>query len=212
MEKNSVIELIKKEKLIVIIRESDKEVAKKIIDKVIVAGIKIVEITMNSDSPFELIEYIRQKKSNIIIGVGTVLDSKTLKRVLKNNVDFVVSPILDTKLIKICKRNDILFIPGVATLNEIYNGWKNGIRIFKLFPSSIYEPSIIKTYKSVINDIEIMPTGGINLENTDVWLKGGAIALGIGGFISKEAKKENNFEKVEEITIRLKDKVDFFLQ
>lgn len=207
LNKNEVIEIIKQERLITIIRENNKEIAKKIIDRLIESGIKIVEITMNSDSPIELINYIKGKYSNIIVGVGTVLDLKTLNEILNYEVDFIVSPILNKEFIKICNSRNILFVPGVATLNEIYEGWKEGVKIFKLFPSFLFKPSIIDTYRSVIKDIEIMPTGGINISNAKEWLEAGAIAIGIGNFISKEAKETGDYSKINNIVKKLQEEL-----
>lgn len=208
MDKNDIVQIIKKEKMISVIRGENQNIVEQTIDAIVEGGIHLIEITMTVPNAIELIENLIRKyeNTNIIIGAGTVLDEEKAKKVINAGAKFVVSPVLDENVIKVCNENNILVIPGVATTTEAYNAMKYGAEILKLFPSNIYGPSFIKTIKGPFPNIQIIPTGGVSLENLDKWLEVGAIAVGVGGEFSKCAK-EGNFEKVKELAKEFVNKI-----
>ena len=71
--------------------------------------------------------------------------------------------------------------------------------IISLFPGSVFGPKFIKDVKGPLPDIQIMPTGGVDLANAAEWIKHGAVALGVGSKLTYPAKN-NDYEKITELT------------
>ena len=208
MEKNDILEKMKKEKIVSVIRGENEEEIEKIVDSIIKGGIIFIEITMTVPSAINIIEKLTKKYegTEIIIGAGTILDSNNAELVINAGAKFVVSPILDEELIKTCNQRNILVIPGIATPTEAYKAIKYGAEIVKLFPSNIYGPDFIKAIRGPFPNIQIMPTGGISLENIDKWIEKGAIAVGIGGELTKCAKN-GDYGKITELSKEFVEKV-----
>lgn len=211
MDKNDVIQKIKKEKIISVIRCENQDVVEKTIDAIVESGIHLIEITMTTPNAVELIESLIKKYENtgVIIGAGTVLDEESAKKVIEAGAKFVISPILDENVINVCNKYNVLSVPGIATPTEAYTAMKFGAEIVKLFPSNIYGPAFVKTIKGPFSNIQIIPTGGVSLENIDKWLESGAIAVGIGGEFTKVAKL-GDFEKVKKLSKEFVNKVKQF--
>ncbi len=208
MDKCQIIEAIKKEKLISVIRYKDQEKIKKIVDSIVAGGINLIEITMTVQNAIDIIKKlaIKYKDSNVIIGAGTVVESQIAQDAIDAGAMFIVSPVLNKDIIKICNEHNILVVPGIATPTEAYEALKSGADVLKLFPSNAFDPSIIKTYKGPFPNIKLMPTGGINLDNINEWIDNGAIAVGIGGELLKEFNGEN-FEDITNTVKLFKEKI-----
>ena len=208
MDKCQIIEAIKKEKLISVIRYKDQEKIKKIVDSIVAGGINLIEITMTVQNAIDIIKKlaIKYKDSNVIIGAGTVVESQIAQDAIDAGAMFIVSPVLNKDIIKICNEHNILVVPGIATPTEAYEALKSGAAVLKLFPSNAFDPSIIKTYKGPFPNIKLMPTGGINLDNINEWIDNGAIAVGIGGELLKEFNGEN-FEDITNTVKLFKEKI-----
>ena len=208
MDKMDVIQKIKKEKIISVIRGDNQEQIEKMINAIVEGGINLIEITMTVPNAINIIEKLVKKYKNteVIIGAGTVFDIETAKMVINAGAKFVVSPILDVELIKMCNEYNVLVIPGIATPTEAYAAMKYGAEILKLFPSNVYGPEFIKALKGPFPNIQIMPTGGISLENIDKWIESGAIAVGEGGELTKSAK-QGDYQKVIDTVKKFVEKV-----
>lgn len=200
MDKNDIVKIIKSEKIISVIRGENQNIVEQTIDAIVDGGIHLIEITMTVPNATELIKnlIIKYKNTDVIIGAGTVLDKETAEKVINAGANYVVSPILDKNVIKVCNEKNVLVIPGIATPTEAYNAMNRGAEILKLFPSNMYGPNFIKTIKGPFPNIQIIPTGGVNLDNIDKWLEAGAIAVGVGGEFTKYAKL-GDFEKVKNL-------------
>lgn len=208
MDKIDVIQKIKEEKIIAVIRSESQEEIEKIIDAIVEGGIYLIEITMTVPNAVDIIKGLVNKYKNtpVVIGAGTVLDSETGKMVIDAGVEFIVSPIFNKDLMKLCNRYRKLMIPGIATPTEANIAMENGADIVKLFPRNAYEAEIIKVFKGPFPYIQIIPTGNISLEDSNKWIKSGAIAIGVGGEIVNPAKL-GEFGKTTEIARLFKEKV-----
>ncbi|HVG17030.1 MAG TPA: bifunctional 4-hydroxy-2-oxoglutarate aldolase/2-dehydro-3-deoxy-phosphogluconate aldolase, partial [Chitinophagaceae bacterium] len=114
----------------------------------------------------------------MLVGAGTVLDVGGAKDAIGAGAQFLISPTLDIDVIKTTKDHDIVSIPGAYTATEIYLAHKTGADIIKVFPVS--DPAYIKGLLGPLNNLKLMPTGGINIQNINGFSKAGAVAFGIG--------------------------------
>ena len=209
MDKIDVIQKIKREKIISVIRSENQEEIEKIIDSIVAGGVHLIEITMTVPNAVGIIEGLvkKYKNTDVTIGAGTVLDAETAKLVINAGAEFVVSPIFDKDLMRMCNRYRVLMIPGIATPTEANVAMEHGADIVKLFPRNAYGPEIIKVFRGPFPYIQIIPTGNISLEDSDKWVKNGAIAIGVGGEIVNPAKK-GDFDKTTEMARAFIEKVN----
>jgi len=201
MKKEAVLQRMKEDCLIAVIRAKNKEQGEKLVDSIIKGGINFIEITMTMDegNPVEFIAFLAQKyKDNpkIVIGAGTVLDPETARLVILAGANYVVSPAFNPETIKLCNRYRVPVLPGVMSPKEAIMALEAGCDVIKLFPGNILGPAAISTYKGPLPQGEFMPSGGVDVDNVDKWLKAGAYAVGTGSSLTKGAKT-GDFEAVE---------------
>ena len=192
-KKEDVIAKMRKDCLIAVIRAKDAAQGEKIVDVITAGGIKFIEITMTMDhgSPVEFIKFLSEKYADspdIVIGAGTVLDPETARLVILAGANYVVSPGFNADTVRLCNRYRIPMLPGVMTPTEAIYALEAGCDVIKLFPGNILGPSSISTFKGPLPQGEFMPSGGVDVDNVDKWLKAGAFAVGTGSSLTKGAK------------------------
>lgn len=166
-------------KIIAIIRGAHPHDVVKIAEALYAGGIRILEITMNSAEPLHVIKAVAGRLGDkMVIGAGTVLDIESAKQAVAAGARFILSPIANEDVIEMARSLGVISIPGAFTATEIYNAYKNGADIIKVFPA--ISPSYIKDISGPLPQIKLLPTGGINIENIKEYKKAGAAGFGIG--------------------------------
>lgn len=202
----STLSKILAHKIIAIIRGADPSDVIRIAEALYTGGIRILEITMNSAEPLKVIKELSDKfEGKMIIGAGTVLDVESVKKAVAAGASFILSPIVDEEVIKIAKSLGIVNIPGAYTATEIYQAYKNGADIVKVFPAT--SPSYLKDIAGPLSQIPLLPTGGVTLENIKDFKKAGAVGFGIGSALVNTKQ-----EVTEEYLSKLTDKARAFVQ
>jgi len=164
-----------------IIRNLSFEIVNKILPVYISSGLTNLEITMNTPSAADIINHAAQKYGGELnIGAGTVCNIDDLKIALDAGAQFIVTPILDSEVVETCVSLNIPVFPGAFTPTEIYNAWKLGASMVKVYPATSLGPDYIKDVKAPLNQVKLLPTGGINIDNIQSFMKAGADGLGIG--------------------------------
>ena len=165
-----------------IIRNLSFDTIVKILPIYLSAGLTTIEITMNTQAAEEIIRFAADKyKGQLNVGAGTVCNTDELDLAIRAGSQFIVTPILDPDVVRACVSKNIPVFPGAYTPTEIYQAWKLGASMVKVYPATSLGPEYIKDVKAPLNKIKLMPTGGINLGNIEAFMKAGADGLGIGG-------------------------------
>ncbi|MGN6353743.1 MAG: bifunctional 4-hydroxy-2-oxoglutarate aldolase/2-dehydro-3-deoxy-phosphogluconate aldolase [Parafilimonas sp.] len=168
-------------------------------------GIRLLEITLNSEDALPAIEQLNHEfKNKMLIGAGTVIDEKDANNAIAAGAAFLISPSLDTQVIKAAKDAGIVSIPGAFTPTEIVAAHKNGADIIKIFPC--LNADYVKNILAPLNFIKVMPTGGIDASNIQTFAKTGAVAFGIGSALVS-SKATVNKAYLETITAKAKQLV-----
>ncbi|WP_433941073.1 bifunctional 4-hydroxy-2-oxoglutarate aldolase/2-dehydro-3-deoxy-phosphogluconate aldolase [Paenibacillus lautus] len=168
-------------------------------------GVNILEITMNSPNALSAIEEITVELGDrVVVGAGTVLDSETARAAILAGAKFILSPTVDVETIKMAKRYGAVSIPGAFTPTEILSAYENGGDIIKVFPATL-GPSFIKDIRGPLPQIPLLPTGGIDLNNIQEFMKAGAIGCGIGS-----ALVNTQLEITDEYFVQLTEKARQF--
>ncbi|MCY7408205.1 MAG: bifunctional 4-hydroxy-2-oxoglutarate aldolase/2-dehydro-3-deoxy-phosphogluconate aldolase [Alkalinema sp. CAN_BIN05] len=172
--------LLMQHRSIAVIRAPEFEVGLEMARSVARAGIKLIEITWNSDRPAHLIATLRQELTDCTIGAGTLITPAQLTEAISADAQFLFSPHCDPDLISRAKRVEIPIVPGALTPTEIITAWQAGANSVKVFPvHSLGGASYIRSLKSPMQGIPLIPTGGVSIENSADFIKAGAIAVGL---------------------------------
>jgi 2-dehydro-3-deoxyphosphogluconate aldolase/(4S)-4-hydroxy-2-oxoglutarate aldolase len=176
--------------VVAVIRAESKDQGKKIIEAVKAGGIKALEITMTVPGAVDIIKELVEvyKDEDVYIGAGTVLDAVTARLCILAGAKYIVSPAFDIETAKLCNRYRVAYMPGVMTPAQAIEALEYGVEVLKVFPGNAFGPSIIKAFKGPLPQGNYMPTGGVDLDNIDQWVKAGAIAVGTGSSLTIGAK------------------------
>ncbi len=200
MKKTQVLETIKREKLVPVIRTSGTDDARQSIEVLASVGIKVFEITMTVPNAVELIGELSESNSDLLIGAGTVMDKNQAEECIKAGARFIVSPAFDLETVLFCKENEIAVMPGTITPTEVLTAHKAGADCVKVFPcDAMGGAKYLKTLKTLFPEIEMMPTGGVNLETIGDFFRAGAFAVGVGtDLVDAKAIRQGETETVIE--------------
>ncbi|MBO0458200.1 bifunctional 4-hydroxy-2-oxoglutarate aldolase/2-dehydro-3-deoxy-phosphogluconate aldolase [Enterococcus hulanensis] len=202
MKKINNLRKLEKAGVIAVVRGDSPEEGKKACEALIKGGITGIEVTFTLPKAEQVINELISENENldIIIGAGTVLDAVTARLAIMAGADFIVSPTFDKETAEICNLYQIPYLPGCMTISEIKEAMKAGVDIVKLFPGSTFGPTIVSAFKAPMPHLNIMPTGGVNLENMKDWFNAGVTTVGVGGNLLKPAEN-GDYEKTTEMAM-----------
>ena len=179
--RDSLVQSIEQAGLVAIIRMKDPEKLRAVVDAIADGGIRALEVTMTVPGAVEIIRQLAPTlPQGFILGAGTVLDAETARRVIDAGARFVVSPVFRRSVIEACHTADIAAMPGCFTPTEILDAWDAGADVVKVFPATSLGPGFLKDIRGPLPQVKLMPTGGVSLDNAGDWIRGGAVAVGIG--------------------------------
>lgn len=198
MEKQDVLDRIRREKLIPVIRADDTDDARKAIEILSECGIKVYEITMTVPNAVELIGKLSD--SDVLIGAGTILNREQAEKCVEAGAQFIVSPAFNLETVRFCRENEIAVMPGSLTPTEVLAAWNAGADYVKIFPCDVLGGAkYLKTLKTLFPHIEMMPTGGVSGDTIADFFAAGAIAVGVGAdLVDVKAIREGNFQSIAE--------------
>lgn len=203
MNRNVLLEQVKQAGIVAIFRKLPQKLLLPLCDAVVAGGVKAVEVTVESEGAFESIQAIRQKYGNqLLIGAGTLMTLKEVKRAIDAGAHFLLSPHLDASLIEAAHNLDRSFVPGVQTPTEVIRAIRAGAEVLKLFPASSLGASYLKDLLGPFKDKSFIPTGGITVDNAAEFIRAGAIGVGIGSSLASKA--EIDAQDWESITNRVR--------
>lgn len=181
MKKAFSWEAFEKAPIVSIFRNLESEDLIRVASCFLEAGINTMEITMNSDNSKSDIAHLVEEFGEVLnIGAGTVCDLNGMHEALEAGAQFIVTPISDIDVINYCVVQKIPVFPGAFTPTEIFKTWQMGATMVKVFPAGSMGPAYIKDVLAPLNEISLMPTGGVNASNIAAYFEAGAKAVGVG--------------------------------
>ncbi len=199
--KENTMKLIHDTALIPIIRVESADIAFKVADAFLQGGVNIIEVTMSVPGAIDVMKQLLENYGKkVLIGTGTVVDSKMAKEAIKAGSKFIVSPNSSKSLIETANKHSTPIIPGALTPTEIFNAYSMGADAVKVFPcGNVGGAEYLKAIRAPLPHIPLVPTGGVDLDSAGPMLEAGAFALGVGGAITdKKAIKEGKYEVITE--------------
>jgi len=203
MTKQQILSFITDIGIVPVVRTATAEGAIKAIEAIYAGGVRAAEITMTVPGAIRALEKVAdQFGDKIVLGAGTVLDPETARACMLAGAHFFVTPSLKLSTIEMVKRYSKVICPGALTPTEVVTAWEAGADIVKIFPcGNVGGAKYIKALRGPFPHIEMIPTGGVNLETAGEFLKAGACAVAVGGeLVDAKTIKEGRFDIIEERT------------
>lgn len=187
----SVAALIRDHRLVVVLRRVEpREALVALVGELLDAGARVFEVTFDTPTADADLVAVRTAMTGrvadpVLFGAGTVLRRGQLEAARRAGADFAVAPFLDTDLVSTAVAEGLPFIPGAFTPTEVVRAWDAGATFVKLFPASAVGPSFVRELRGPLPEVRLIPTGGIDASNARAFLDAGAVAVGVGGAISR---------------------------
>ena len=208
MKRDAILSAILEIGIVPVVRTESAEGAIQAIDAIYRGGIRVAEITMTVPGALRALEKVADKFGDrIILGAGTVLDPETARACILAGAEFIVTPSLNAATIELAKRYSKVIAPGALTPTEVVTAWQAGGDVIKVFPcSAVGGAKYIKALRAPFPQIEMIPTGGVNLETIGDFLRAGACAVAVGAELIDNANiSAGRFEVFEDRAKRFLD-------
>jgi 2-dehydro-3-deoxyphosphogalactonate aldolase len=184
--------------LVAIIRGVTPDEAPAIARALFDAGIRIIEVPLNSPDPLESIRRITEALGEeALIGAGTVLRADDVQRVREAGGRLVVSPNTNAEVIAATVALGMVSSPGFYTPSEAFAALAAGAHALKLFPAEAASPKVVRSLRAVLPpDVPLLVVGGVTPETMAQWTEAGADGFGLGGGLYKPGQSvEETLEK-----------------
>lgn len=201
MDSHQYLDRVLNNGLVAILRAPSGDQLVKVAEALYEGGVEILEVTLTVPNALEIINDVSKRLGDkVILGAGSVLDPETARAALLAGSEFIVSPVVNLDVIKLCRRYSKLIMPGAFTPTEIITAWEAGADIVKVFPADVGGPSYLKAVKAPLPQVRLMPTGGVDLNTMESFVKAGACAVGLGSsLVEKDAIAKGDMARITDL-------------
>lgn len=211
MNKNELIEKIKEEKLIAIVRGIEADKCLKVADALYEGGFRLIEITFDQRKPetwamtAEAITEIKKKYiGKMNVGAGTVVSPDLVDIAAAAGAEYMISPDVNTAVIHRTIELGLVSMPGALTPTEIMTAFNAGADFVKLFPIANMGLSYLKAIRAPISHIPMLAVGGVNEDNLKDFLNAGCFGAGIGGnLVNKQWIADGEYHKITQVASKM---------
>lgn len=204
--REEVIQKIKEEKLIAIVRGIKPELCLKVAQALYDGGVRLMEITYNQKDPSSWIQtaeaiqtVAEQFEGRMLVGAGTVTNVELVELTYNHKGQYIISPDTDVEVIKRTRELGMVSLPGAMTPTEIKVAYNAGADFVKVFPAGSLGAGYMKAVKAPLSHIPMLAVGGVSEKNVAEFLEAGAAGFGIGGNLAKKAWIDaGEFDKLTE--------------
>src|SRR6516225_9399209 len=204
MKRNETCALIREIGVIPAVRLSSAEEAHFAAEAVAHGGIPIVEITMTVPGAVELISHLVRTDPEVVVGAGTVLDTRTARQCVDAGASFITAPSFNPAVVEFAAKENVLVLPGALTPTEVVTAWSAGADFIKVFPcAQVGGDKYIKALHTSLPQVRLIAAGGVNQQTAGNFILSGAIAIGVGAeLIPTEAIERRQSERIRELARR----------
>jgi 2-dehydro-3-deoxyphosphogluconate aldolase/(4S)-4-hydroxy-2-oxoglutarate aldolase len=176
-------------------------------DVVAEGGLEAIEITMNTADAAVLIRrMVAASRDRFMVGAGTVLTVQQLEEAVNAGATFAVMPTLVADVVESCVTRGTPVFPGALTPLEIFNAWKAGATMVKVFPAGSFGPGYLREIKGPFADIELLACGGVTAHNMSSYFAAGASAVAFGASVFRpEWLQSGSYDRIRSEIKKLVD-------
>ena len=207
MTRNEIIEIIKREKIVVIVRGVEADALIPLAEAMYEGGIRLLEITYDatgktpaSETARSIAALVSHFGDRMLIGAGTVITEEQLLLTHKAGGRFIISPDTDEAIIRKTRELGLISMPGALTPTECKKAHNAGADFVKLFPVDSLGPSYLKAVSAPLSHIDFLAVGGVSLDNIATYFKAGAKGFGVGSaIVDKKLIESGDFCAITEL-------------
>jgi 2-dehydro-3-deoxyphosphogluconate aldolase / (4S)-4-hydroxy-2-oxoglutarate aldolase len=206
-KKSELLKLVPAAGILPLYFYKDTEVSIEVLRALYRAGIRAVEYTNRGEAALKNFAEMRKvcdaEMKDMYLGVGTIKNADAAKAFVDAGADYLISPGLVEDAVKVADANNMLWVPGCMTPSEIIKAEQLGAKFVKLFPGNILGPGFMSAIKELFPNLLFMPTGGVELDKTNIagWFKAGVSAVGMGSkLITKSLLENKDYDTITSAT------------
>lgn len=198
MNKVEVLGKVRELGLLAVIRGPSPELTVSMVEALIAGGVLGIEITYSTPNAEEVVRTLSRKfGSSILLGMGTLTKPEQAMSAKESGASFLVSPICEENLVKSMVASELLTMAGALTPTEIFQAYRLGSDVIKIFPGLLGGPAYVKALKGPFPYIPMMPTGGVNAGNMAEWFSAGVVAVGAGSELCPpQLARDRKFDEI----------------
>ena len=203
----NIIEQIKEQKLLPLFYHPDPAICKGTVQALYDAGIRIVEFTNRGNEALDNFKLLLKERDklwpDLLLSVGTIKNEKDAKAYIKAGTDFIICPGVVKEVAERTHASKLIWIPGCMTTTEIMLAESCRAKLVKIFPGNLLGPDFIRSIKDLFPGMDFMPTGGVEINKTNIenWFDAGVCAVGMGSkLISKTILEKKDYGKITTLT------------
>ena len=204
--KLQVLQTMKETGIVPVFYNADVEVSKNVLKACYEGGIRAFEFTNRGDFAqevfAELVKFANKELPGMIMGVGSVVDPGTAALYIQLGANFVVGPVFNPAVAPVCNRRLIPYCPGCGSVTEVNSAQEAGCDVCKVFPGDVLGPAFVKDLRGPMPWSQIMVTGGVKPEKTNLegWFKAGVTCVGMGSnLFPKDVVAAGEWSKITEL-------------
>lgn len=161
-------------------------------------GVRSIELTLSTAGVFDLLPaLIRDFGDEVEIGVGTITTAAEAEQALDSGARFLVTPVTDSDIVRAALARSVPVFPGGLTPTELLSGWRAGATAVKVFPASTMGPGYISQLRGPFPEIQVIPSGGVGIDDAAAWISAGAMAVSLGGPLLGDAFKGGDLGRLK---------------
>lgn len=212
MTKEDILKKIIDNGAVAVIRLEDESKIEKVAKALCDGGVNILEVTMTVPNAIGAIRKLSGLNlPGLLVGVGSVTNKTMAEDAIEAGAQFIVSPVTKEEIITTAHAHNKPVMPGAFTPTEIFRAHEMGADVVKVFPADVLGKSFFKSVKAPMPFLNIMPTGGVTLDNAGEWLSAGACAVGVGSaLVDKKLINEENYSELTSNAVKLMDSINEF--
>lgn len=173
---------IVEERVVAVLRGLETNGVEMVVDVLLDAGVGVVEITM--ESPNAAASMQSAINAGAVVGAGTVLSIADAEAAVDAGAVFLVAPHTDLEVVEWAVDRSVPVVPGCFTPTEVATAWSAGASAIKIFPASVGGPGLLSAVRGPFGNLPLIPTGGVTAANAAAFLASGAVAVGVGGWLT----------------------------